>query len=96
MVRCSCPNDAGLIPQVAEVLDGAEPVRLFWCGFCMELFAFVGEPGRLAAGLAEDGRGGWRVFRATGSRADLQAAVAAASRVKPDRDGWSCLPRGST
>lgn len=83
MVRCRCPNDAMLIPQVAEVSGAAEPVRFFWCWSCAELFAFVGEPGRFAAGFVEDG-GGWRVFRAVGSPPDMQTAVAAVSQVWVD------------
>jgi hypothetical protein len=42
----------------------------------------VGEPGRLAVGFAADGRGGWRMFRAPGSAAEVQAAVAAVSQVQ--------------
>ena len=91
MVRRLCPNDAMPIPQVAVGLDGAEPVRFFWCWSCMELSAFVGEPGRLAARFAEYGRGGWRVFRAGGLERELQIACAAVSQVQPDRARWSRL-----
>lgn len=82
MGRRCCPNDAMPIPQVVEVQGEAGPVRLFWCWSCQELFALVGEPGRLAAGFAGDGQGGWRVFRAPGSEADVQAAVAAVSQAR--------------
>lgn len=84
MVRRLCPNDNSLIPLTAEVVDGAEVVRFFWCCSCMELFAFVGEPGRLAAGFARNTeRGTWRLFRARGEDRDVQAAVAAVSAVGP-------------
>jgi hypothetical protein len=82
----NCPNDATKIPQVAEVLEAAQPVRFFWCRFCLELFAFVGEPGRLAAGFGEDGQGGWRVFRTVGSSSDVELAKAAVILV-PTRSG---------
>jgi hypothetical protein len=82
MVRRHCPNDAMPIPQVAEVQGGVGPVRLFWCWSCQELFTLIGEPGRLAAGFAADGRGGWCVFRAPGSAADVQAAITAISQVQ--------------
>ena len=92
MVRRGCPNDNMVIPQVAEVVvDGAEPVRFFWCWSCMELFAFIGDPGTLAAGFAEDGRGGWRVLQAEGAEREVEAAVAAISQVQPDGARWSHL-----
>jgi hypothetical protein len=96
MVRRGCPNDGMVIPQVAEVLDGAEPVRFFWCWSCMELFAFLGDPGTLTAGFAEDGRGGWRVFWAAGGERDLQSALAAVAQVKPDGARWSRLSQRCT
>jgi hypothetical protein len=80
--RCRCPNDAMLIPLVVEVLDTTEPVRFFWCWSCQELFALLGEPARLVAGLGADGQGGWRVFRAVGSEPEVQAALYAAARVR--------------
>lgn len=84
MVRRPCPNDNSLIPLPAKVLDGAEMVRFFWCCSCMELFAFVGEPGRFAAGFARDAeRGTWHLFRARGEDRDVQAAVSAVSGVGP-------------
>jgi hypothetical protein len=77
-----------LIPQVAEVPGGRELVRFFWCWSCMELTAFVGDPGRLAVRFAEDGRGGWLVFRTVGSEGEVQAALTAVSHVKPERGRW--------
>ncbi len=78
MMRLHCPNDAMPIPHV-----GVQLVRFFWCWSCQELFALIGEPGRLDAGFARDGQGGWYVFRAPGSaaEAEAQAAVAAVSNV---------------
>ena len=87
MVHRPCPNDAMLIPQVAETHCGGELVRFFWCWSCIELTAFIGDPGRLAVRFAEDG-GGWRVFQAVGSEVDIQTALAAVSRVKPERATW--------
>jgi hypothetical protein len=77
-----------LIPQVAEVPGAAGPVRFFWCWSCMELSAFLGEPDRLVARFGEDGRGGWRLFRAVGSAADVQAAAVAVSQVQLDTARW--------
>ncbi len=94
MVRCLCPNDAMRIPQVAKVLRGTEPVWFFGCWSCMERFAFVGEAGRLAVRFAEDGQGGWRVFRAVGAAPDVQSAIAAASQVRPDCARWSGMTPG--
>jgi hypothetical protein len=85
-----------IIPQVAEVLDGAKPVRFFWCWSCMELFAFVGDPSTLAAGFAEDGRGGWLVAGAVGAGRDLETAAAAAAQVQPDTARWSGRSSRST
>lgn len=85
MAQRPCPNDAMLIPQVAEVLNGGESVRSFWCWSCMELSAFVGNPGKLAVRFAENGRNGWRVFQAVGCEAEVQVALAAVSHVQPDR-----------
>ncbi len=83
-VRRLCPNDAMPIPLAAEVLEGNEVVRFFWCWSCRELFAFVGEPGQLAAGFAREAvSGAWRLFRAEGADNDVQLAVAAVSRVGP-------------
>jgi hypothetical protein len=74
------------IPQVAEVRTSAELVRFYWCRSCTELFAFVGNPGRLAAGFAWDvKRSGWRVFRVKGTEQDLAPAVAAVAEVGPPR-----------
>ena len=84
--RLPCPNDAALIPNVAEACDGAEPVRFFWCGSCMELFALVGKAsaGRWAASFAQDlGAGGWKLWKAISSERDVQLAVDAVSRVPP-------------
>ncbi len=89
MVLCRCPNDAMVIPQAAEVLDGIEAVRFFWRCSCMELFAFVGEPGHLAAGFAQDGHRGWRVFRAVGTASEVQSAVVTVSQVQPNFEMWS-------
>src|SRR5262245_61008297 len=83
MTRRPCPNDAMLIPKVAEVFSEAEPVQFFWCWSCEELFAFVGGPGRFAAGFAQAGRGGWQLFRSRGAERDVQLAAAAVSKVCP-------------
>jgi hypothetical protein len=72
-----------LIPKVAEVFLEAEPVQLFWCWSCEELFAFVGSPGRFAAGFAQVRRGGWQRFRSRGAERDVRLAVAAVSQVGP-------------
>ena len=79
-----CPMDGCLIPQVAEVCVGSEKVSFFWCKWCEELFAALGEPDRDAADFAKDDQGGWRVFRALGSESDVQLAMAAAAQVNPD------------
>lgn len=89
MVYRPCPNDAMFIPQVAELLDGDVLVRFFWCWSCMELSAFVGDPGRLAVRFADDGRGGWRVFKLVGVESDVRSALAAVSRAQPDPSRWS-------
>ena len=83
-----CPNDALLIPKVAEACDGAEAVRFFWCRSCMELFALVGKAsrGRWAASFAQDvGADGWKLWKATSSERDVQLAVDAVSCVPPQR-----------
>jgi hypothetical protein len=53
-----CPNDSCVIPLVAELRRRPKPlVRFFWCRWCQELFAFVGENeigGRFAASFAFD------------------------------------------
>ena len=86
--RRRCPNDAMLIPKVAEACAGAEPVRFFWCRSCMELFALVGETsgGRWAASFGQDFEaGGWKLWKASGSERDVQLSVDAVSRVPPQR-----------
>jgi hypothetical protein len=75
-----CPNDQSWIPQVAEVRDGVEPVRFFWCWSCAELFAFVGNPWSLAVRFGRDGNG-WRIFRSVGSDPEVQIAMTAVSQV---------------
>jgi hypothetical protein len=82
MERRPCPNDAMLVPLVAEDRAGAEPVRFYRCWSCMELSAFVGDPGRLAVRFGRNGDG-WRVFAAEGSDPDTRLAVAALARVRP-------------
>ena len=78
-----CPNDAARIPQVAEVLSGAEPVRFFWCRYCSELFGFVGDPPneRLAARFACDRGNRWRIWRREGAEDDVLSAVEAVVQV---------------
>jgi hypothetical protein len=85
MLQRPCPNDAMRIPVVAEALTGSEPVRFFWCWSCIELFAFVGDPGVLAVGFAADRPGGWRVFRAVGTERDVQLALGAVSQLSPQK-----------
>lgn len=80
---CRCPNDSMLIPLVAEVVHGTEPIRFYWCWSCKELFAFVGSPGILVAGFAENGRGGWRVFRKIGNKQSVEMVSAAVLQVGP-------------
>jgi hypothetical protein len=84
MSRTRCPMDAALIPQVAQVTVGSEIVALSWCKWCQELFAFLVNSNRDAAGFAKDGRGGWKIFRAFGSEADVRIAEVAATKVNPD------------
>jgi hypothetical protein len=76
-----------LIPWVAEFLLEGEPVQFYWCWSCAELFAFVGNPGRYAAGFAHAGRRGWRLFRADGAERDVQLATEAVSRVELPKPG---------
>lgn len=53
-----CPNDGCVIPMVAELRNWPSPlVRFFWCHWCQELFAIVGENelgGRLTASFSYD------------------------------------------
>ena len=79
-----CPMDAALIPQVTQVIVGSEIVALSWCKWCQELFAYLVNSNRDAAGFAKDSRGGWKIFRAFGSEADVQMAEVAAAQVNPD------------
>jgi len=95
MPRRPFPNDRMVIPQVAEVC-AEELVRFFWCWSCQELFAFVGDPGRLVARLAADGQGGWRLFRAVGAAHEVQIALAAASQVRPEPATWRLNPPAGT
>jgi hypothetical protein len=76
--------DGARIPQVAQVIVGSEIVALSWCKWCQELFAFLVNSDRDAAGFAKADRGGWKVFRAFGSEADVQMAKVAAAQVNPD------------
>jgi hypothetical protein len=75
------------IPQVAEVLTAGESVRCFWCWSCAELFAFVGDSSQ-TIGFAEDGQGGWKLFRAAAPEHEVHTAVAAMAQVRPDRTTW--------
>jgi hypothetical protein len=84
MTRSSCPNDGALIPQDARVSAGSEVVTLSGCVWCQELFAFLANSGRDAAGFAKDGGGGWKVFRAFGSVADVRLAETAVAQVNLD------------
>ena len=81
-----CPEDGGLIQQIGGGRSGLSPgVRLFWCRYCSELFAFVGENesgGRLAASFGWGGDG-WRVWKAHGSERDVRRAIAAVSQLGP-------------
>lgn len=86
MTKRPCPNDAMLIPQVAEDQSGTEPVRFFWCWSCMELFAFIGDIGRLAAsfGWNREG-GGWCLFSTHGAERDVKIAIAAVTKIGPQK-----------
>ena len=82
MFQCLCPMDAARIPLTAQVSEGTEVVRFYWCRWCTLLFASVGNPGRLAAGFARDAKfGTWNVFRVIGADHDVQVAVAAVAKV---------------
>ncbi|MFZ1008074.1 MAG: hypothetical protein WAN65_14635 [Candidatus Sulfotelmatobacter sp.] len=83
MSRSRCPMDGALIPQVGQVTVGSEIVALSWCKWCQELFAFLVNSNRDAAGFTKDDVGGWKVFRAFGSDADVQMAKVAAAQVNP-------------
>jgi hypothetical protein len=82
-----CPEDAGRIPQVAEVRVGLRVVRFFWCKFCCELFAFVGDAdarGELTAGFAwHTASGGWLVFTERGAAENVELARSAVAVVGP-------------
>jgi hypothetical protein len=70
-----------LIPRVAEFREGPKTVQFFWCWSCMELFAFFGNPGRLAAGFAQEPQGQWRVVETVGAENEVRVAIAAVSKV---------------
>lgn len=81
MSQCRCPMDGTLIPQVAKVTVGSESVAFSWCKWCQELFAVFVNSNRDVAGFAKDGQGGWKIYEAFGSEADVQLAEIAAARV---------------
>jgi hypothetical protein len=77
-----------LIPLVAQLFAAGEPVRFYWCWSCMELSAFVGEPGNLAVRFASDNCGGWHVFQAVGAERRVHAAISAVAHVQADWPAW--------
>lgn len=83
MARYQCPIDAGIIPQVAEIHVEDKSVRFFWCLFCEDLFAFVGESRRFAAGFARGKHAGWWVFHRGSIDREVELAEAAISRLPP-------------
>jgi hypothetical protein len=90
MGRCRCPNDGGLIPEVGQCRAGMAPlIHFYWCKYCEELFAFVGDResgSRFAASFSwHQGSGQWRVWKAGASEADVQSAVEAV--VQMERSG---------
>jgi hypothetical protein len=84
MNLCKCPNDGMVIRRVAEMFHGTDAVRFFWCWSCAELFAFVGTPGRLAAGFGWDQElGRWFLFRSHGTDDDVHFARLTVVEVGP-------------
>jgi hypothetical protein len=91
MKQCHCPNDGMAIPQVAEVLESGESVRFYWCWSCAELFADFDHSAGTTIGFAENGKGGWVLFRSTAPDRELEIAIAAIEQVRPDRTAWDRL-----
>jgi hypothetical protein len=98
-----CPNDAARIPLVAEHRDWPSPaVRFFWCPWCAELFAFVGENelgGRFAGSFAYDRARRQFVPWKTGREPrDVGLAEAALPRLvfTPDAPGKDATDQGIT
>jgi hypothetical protein len=83
--RYACPNDGMMIPMMVDVQVEAELVQFFWCWWCAELFASVGNP-RRAAGRFKRAGSGWQLVQSEGAERDVRLAVAAVSHVGPQRD----------
>ena len=83
-----CPNDAGRIPQVGQHCERPGLlVRFFWCRYCEELFAVVGEDGsgvRVAASFSKDRQTGeWAIWKTLGNERDVEAATVALPHLGP-------------
>lgn len=92
MICRRCPNDRTVIAQVAQHRHWPQPlVRFYWCPYCEELFAFVGENelgGRFAVSFVPDQEAtGWQAGRVVGSERDAQAAIAAVRHIAARRRG---------
>lgn len=79
MEEVPCPNDAAGIPLVAKIAAGAETVRFYWCGFCWELFGFVGNARECAIGFAW--KQGWYIFRKHGTEAEQRIVCSVVDQV---------------
>jgi hypothetical protein len=88
---CGCLYDGCPIPLVAEVANGAEGVRFYWCSDCRKLFAAVGDSGRELIVFAVTGRGEWQMLSSRGTAEEVRAAANAVVRVRPDFKAWNRL-----
>lgn len=81
MTHTPCPNDAMIIPVVAEEREERLAFRFCWCWSCSEWFAFEAGSGQLIASFSRHPLKGWRVFRHFGSEDAVAAACRAAANV---------------
>jgi hypothetical protein len=79
MQEVPCPNDAAHIPLIAEVSAESVSVRFYWCGFCGELFGFVGNACKCAIGFGWNQR--WYVFRARGTEDEQRIVLSVVDQV---------------
>jgi hypothetical protein len=88
MIGRRCPNDASVIPLVGVHREWPQlVVRFFYCPFCDELFAYVGDSdlgGRYAGSFArERDSHEWRVWKRGDSERDLELATKAVEQIWP-------------
>jgi hypothetical protein len=75
-----CPNDSGPIPLVEESPDFYSIIRWYWCQYCGELFAFLGEDS-VASFRFDEESDAFILWKASGPASDVELTQKAVAKL---------------